>query len=64
MKDVLGACDLVRVGGTPESSVALGSVHETDVEAVPDGTVTLLSLGQFVMTGGIVSDGAAVYQKM
>ena len=51
-KDVPGACDLLRVGATPESSVAVGSIQKAKAKLLPAGAATLISLrGQSIMTG-------------
>ena len=55
-KDWPGACDLLRVGATPESSVAVGSVHIAVAVELPEGAVTLIAFtGHPVITGEVVS---------
>ena len=39
----------------PELSVDVGSVQVTGVPVVPNGTVTVMSDGKLVTTGGVVS---------
>ena len=55
-KDCPGAWDLLRVGATPESSIAVGSVHVAAAEVLPAGLVTLIAFrGQPVITGAVMS---------
>ena len=49
-----------KVGGTPELSVAVGSVHVTVVAVLPVGAVTVMSSGQPVITGGVRSSEGTV----
>ena len=48
-------CVCINVGGMPELSVAVGSVHVTTVDGVPKGTVYVDDSGQDVTVGSTVS---------
>ena len=48
------ACVLTIVTGPPESSVAVGSVHDTSVWP-PIGAVSCMLVGQFMIVGGVPS---------
>ena len=55
-KDDPGAWDLLRVGATTESSVAVGSVQIAVAKLLPTGAWTLIALrGHPVITGGTLS---------
>ena len=53
-----GTLVLTRVGGTPELSVAVGSVQPTIVEVLPCGAGISISVGQPNTIGGMTSIGA------
>ncbi len=59
-----GLCDLDTVGVRPELSVAVGSVHPTDADGVPNGMVVEMGTrGQPITTGGVVSSATSVNSK-
>ena len=43
------------VSNAPELSIAVGSVHDTVVPVLKNDTNSVMSLGQEVTTGGVVS---------
>lgn len=53
------ACVLTIVTGPPESSVAVGSVHDTSVW-LPIGAVTCKLVGQFMIVGGVPSASVVI----
>lgn len=54
MKLCPGRYDWTTVG-TPQSSVAVGSIHDATLEGVPNGTVNVNGWGQLLTTGGFES---------
>lgn len=56
-KDDPGTCDLVTVGVTFESSVAVGSSQFAMATVCPGGTGIIILFGQFMISGGVLSDG-------
>ena len=64
-KVLVGMWVLETVGGTPESSVAVGSGQVTTPSVLPAGTCTSKFSTQFEITGGVVStDPAFVMMKI
>ena len=55
------AWDWMTVGGTPESSMAVGSIQVTAAVDVPDGTSTGSGgVGQLVITGIVLSTATTI----
>ena len=59
-----GRWDLLRAGGSPELSIAVGSVHVTIPKDVPRGTVVMVVCGQLLITGGVESTSLTTKQMV
>ena len=55
LKNVFGASDLVTNIATPDTSVAVGSIHEITRPGTPNSTTLSIRSGQSIIVGGIVS---------
>jgi len=57
LKLVFGALLRVTLGAWPSLSTAVGSTQEARAEEAPGAAVTVMSLGQLLITGGVLSVG-------